>query len=562
MMSKHFLKPLLTVTAGLAVVAPAVVSAQPVVIPRAAEAGAQQQRQLDEERRRREMERTPSQAPDPLQRPEAPAASPPAAASSISFEVREIRFTRSEILSVAELEEIASPYRGRRVSLNELQELAAKVNALYKAKGVVTAMASIPPQDVSGGVVQVRLVEGRVGQVSILDNTSTRESFIANRIGLVPGALVDLNQFEQSLVWFNRTNDVQLAAELKKGSQFGTTDVQINAVEPPQHQLQLTVDNLGSDATGDWRGGLSYRNRSLLGFRDDLSLGYTGAGGQNSYAFNYGVPFNTHGGRVNLAYYDDDTSVKYGSLSSLHITGRSRAEMLTVRQPVYVDNNLLVNLTAGAKRRDSRNYLDGVFLLQTKTRDGNFGVEVEGSDDKRLWGGSYVHSQGASKTASGSADFNIDRFFLRYTQDFENKLSLRSSLSAQLSQEKNLVPSEQFFLGGEGSVRGYEAGSYSGDQGYTLNLELHHPIGSGKISTLDVAATGFFFADYGYAKPFRPPQSLLPDTQRLTGVGWGMNTSLGRTTSFRLTFSHGLDKVPLAANRNLVVTFQLVASLL
>ncbi|WP_394787154.1 ShlB/FhaC/HecB family hemolysin secretion/activation protein [Rhodoferax sp.] len=557
-MSHHPLQLALLVTAGLASFA---ASAQSIVIPPAAEAGALQQRQIDEERRRRELERTPGQAPDPLQRPAAPVAPAQLPAGGISFEVREIRFWPSEILSLAELEAIASQYRGRRLTLNELQEMAGKVNALYKAKGVVTALASIPPQDVSGGVVQVRLVEGHVGKVSISGNDSTRESFIASRIGLAPGALVDLDRQEQALVWFNRTNDARLEAELKPGQQLGTTDVQITTIEPQQHQVQFTLDNLGSDLTGKWRLGGSYRNRSLLGFRDDLSLSYTGAGGQNSWAFGYGFPVNRWGGRVNLSYYDDATSIKYGSLSSLHITGRSHADVLSLRQPVYVDSNLRLDLTAGAKKRDSSNYVDGVFLLRTDTSDGSLGAEIEGSDDKRVWGASYTHSQGTAKVLGASTHFNIDRGSARYSYDFDNKLSLRSSFSGQLARDKNLVSSEQFFLGGEGSVRGYAAGTYSGDQGYTLNLELHHPIGNLAMASHELATSGFFFADYGFTQPFRPPSSVLPANEHLGGIGWGLNTSIDRSTNIRLTFSHGLDKVPLAANRNFVVTLQLVASL-
>jgi len=557
-MSHHPLQLALVVAAGLASWAAV---AQPIVIPPAAEAGALQQRQIDEERRRRELERTPSQAPDPLQRPAPPVAPAQSPAGGISFEVREIRFSPSEILSPAELEAIASQYRGRRLTLSQLQELAGQVNALYKAKGVVTALASIPPQDVSGGVVQVRLVEGRVGKVGISGNDSTRASFITSRIGAQPGALVDLERQEQALIWFNRTNDARLEAELKPGQQFGTTDVQITTIEPPRHQLQLTLDNLGSELTGKWRMGASYRNRSLLGFRDDLALSYTGAGGQDSWSLSYGFPVNRWGGRVNLAYYDDSTAIKYGSLESLHITGRSHADVLSLRQPVYVDNQLRLDLTAGAKKRDSSNFVDGVFLLRTDTSDSNLGVDIERSDEQSLWGASYTHSQGTAKVLGSSTRFNIDRGSARYSRDFDNKLALRSNFSAQATRDRNLVSSEQFFLGGEGSVRGYSAGAYSGDQGYTVNLELHHPIGNLAVASHQLVANGFFFADYGHTQPFRPPSSVLPSNEHLTGIGWGLNTSLDRSTNLRLTLSHGLNKVPLASNRNLVVTLQLVASL-
>ena len=74
------------------------------------------------------------------------------------------------------------------------------------------------------------------------------------------------------MIRFNRTNDIQLQADLKAGTQFGTTDLELQVNEPERHVLRLTADNLGSVGTGVNRGGVSYFNRSLLGFRDDLAL--------------------------------------------------------------------------------------------------------------------------------------------------------------------------------------------------------------------------------------------------------------------------------------------------
>src|SRR5690606_16733249 len=121
------------------------------------------------------------------------------------------------------------------------------------------------------------------------------------RIGLKPGELVDLPTLEQDLIRFNRTNDVQLRAELKPGTVFATSDLEIKVEEPPRHDLRFTLDNAGSSSTGKWRTGLAYLNRSLLGFRDDLSVSTTHAHGQESYSVAYGIPINRSGGRLALA---------------------------------------------------------------------------------------------------------------------------------------------------------------------------------------------------------------------------------------------------------------------
>ena len=44
------------------------------------------------------------------------------------------------------------------------------------------------------------------------------------------------------------------------------------------------------------------------------------------------------------------------------------------------------------------------------------------------------------------------------------------SLAFQHRNGELLPSGEQFFIGGEGTVRGYPVGAYSGDQGYAASL--------------------------------------------------------------------------------------------
>ncbi|RZL64884.1 MAG: ShlB/FhaC/HecB family hemolysin secretion/activation protein [Variovorax sp.] len=532
----------------------------PLLLPPAADPGALQQRQIEDERRRREAERELQQPAQPLTRPAAPVAPTVADASGKRIAVNDIRFTPSEILDAAALERIAADYRGKQVTLTELQQLADRVNALYKDKGVVTALATIPQQDVTAGVIEVRLVEGRVGKVNIEGNASTSASFITPRLGLVGGELVDLQKLENGLVRFNRTNDVRLQADLKPGEVFGTTDLQVSVVEPPKHEMLVTVDNLGSALTGEWRAGLSYRNRSLFGWRDDLSLSYTRAAGQDSRAISYAVPVNRWGGRVSLGLYEDRTQIRYGALASLNITGESRAQVLMLRQPVWIDTRSQWDVVAGAKRRVSSNDIDGVFLQRTDSKDRSLGVEWQWAADTSALTASYI-KYWANATVLERNEYDIDRASLRYSQGLPWGLTLRTALTGQSARQKNLPSGEQFFLGGEGSVRGYPVGSYSGDEGYTASVELHHPLFNTQIGSQALTTTGFFFADHGRTMPFRPPDSLLPHHEKLTGIGWGLNAALGKRTSLRLTLGYGLDEMPLA-KRNYQVTVQLVSSLL
>ena len=64
--------------------------------------------------------------------------------SSATFTLRELDFSASVLLDRADLEAIANEYEGRELALRDLQEIVAKVNALYQAKGMMTARRGAP----------------------------------------------------------------------------------------------------------------------------------------------------------------------------------------------------------------------------------------------------------------------------------------------------------------------------------------------------------------------------------------------------------------------------------
>ncbi len=528
-----------------------------VTVPPAADPGALQQRQIDEERRRRDLEREQRKVPaEPLKRDE-PAAPAPgtSAADEVRFPVRQIRFTESAILAPGELDALAAPYLGRELRLADLRALAAEVNGLYRRRGVVTAQASIPPQDVSSGVVTIRLVEGRLGQVLVHGNDTTDADYVADRVGLKPSDLMDLGRLEAALVRFNRTNDAQARAELKPGKRFATTDIEVAMAEPPRHDLRVTADNLGAAATGRNRVGLAYTNRSLLGYRDELGLADTRATGQDSRSATYAFPVNTWGGRLSLGYYADKTAVRNGPLESLRITGKSTSQALSLRQPTWVDADAQVDVVLGTKSRKNRNWIDKVFLSKVDTTDRSVGVEAQLFGSQSSWFGSYTRSVGHADTTRREG-YRVDRGSLRHFRDLGGGFSLRGILTWQSTPQANLTSGEQFFIGGEGSVRGYPVGQFSGDKGQVLSLELHHPLfgTSGGWN-----ATGFLFADSGRVKPYRPPNSTLPESEHLGSVGWGLNLQMGTAAFARLTIGHGQRRLPQMPRSN-EVTLQVVAS--
>lgn len=525
--------------------------------------GALQQLRIEEEERRRQLERLEQQrAAEPKIEPPAAPAAPQVEPAPVRFLVREIRFSPSAIFSEAELREFANAYEGRELKLADLQQLTAEINAAYKKRGIVTAQAVIPPQNVSSGVVQIRLVEGRVGSILLKGNTSTASGYITDRITQQPGDLVSLPALEQDLIRFNRTNDVRLKAQLAPGAYFSTTDLLLDVDEPPPHGLRLFTDNNGAESTGEERVGVVYSNRSLTGYRDELALSTTQSGGQQSYSASYGRAINRLGGRATLAYNQDYIQIRHGPFSSLDITGEAKSLALNLRLPTVVDRLTQMDLLGSVKGRQNDNWISGVFLNRAETADLTLGAELQQSDTSGYWIGSYSYTVGQAKSVEWS-NYLYGRGWLRRQQNLAEPWSLIGSLSFQHTNEELLPSSEQFFVGGEGSVRGYPVGAFAGDNGYTVSAELHHPLGSLKddADAVRVVAAGFVFADYGRVRPDRPPGSTLRSYEQLSSVGWGVSAVIDRNITAKVTGAYLLDRLPTTfSDDRFTLLFQVIAS--
>ena len=63
---------------------------------------------------------------------------------------------------------ITSQYEGKESSLRGMQKIADLITDEYRAKGYATSRAYIPPQTMKDGVLVIRVVEGRLGSLTLV----------------------------------------------------------------------------------------------------------------------------------------------------------------------------------------------------------------------------------------------------------------------------------------------------------------------------------------------------------------------------------------------------------
>jgi len=453
------------------------------------------------------------------------------------FLARRIDIPESEILSAEEIGAIVSRYEGREVELADLYELVAEINALYREKGFVTARALLPPQTISEGVVIIELIEGIVGRIRIEGNAYTRPEFIAGRLDLEEGDLVNLEILERALIRFNKLNSVRLGVRLEPGEEFATTDIVVLAEEPQLFTFTPYFDSDGTVATGEYRTGGLVGIAAASGSADPVSLGFTRINGLHSGFLSYAVSLTTWGTRLSSTVSVSKSEIKRGPFGGLGITSSSRQFGVRLSQPLFINRYFLVSVDAGLDESDSTSDLAG---LEQKTGigKGSGGLVVEGAGDTAFWTVAVRGNRFYAEVETAGVEARTYHTTLATEAAYYQRLGETFAFffrgRGQYAHGEPLPPAEQFYNGGATSLRAYELFEFAGDDGYNAVVELQAniPLAELRMASQDVDPTLqlYVFYDHGGAFPFRAKgtkQIQRIDFANAAGAGFRVFDLLG-----------------------------------
>lgn len=445
------------------------------------------------------------------------------------FRLRKVTFDESKFITPAELDEIAKKYVGKDVDIASLLQLVADINAVYAARGIVTGIATLPEQDAKGGIVRVKLTEGRLQKTTVEGNKQTRTDYILDRVKEPEGEVLDVPKLNRDVIWFNRTNDVQIKALLQPGTSFGLTDLQFAVIEPPVDTLQLFTDNQGAENTGRWEGGAFYKRHGLFGVDDRLTFYGVRSDGNLNGNVAYSIPVNPWGGRAGVSYTEGKIKIIQGPFVALDVTGRSSQAAVNFSQPVWVTQDWLVLLNAAltegktvsrfATVAVTDDHYDKTTAGVSVTKSGNtYSITVSPAVNYIAWHDYVLGNNRAFNTYTGS--------LIATSAAGPQNFSANVLASWQYTQEK-LLPGDQIFsIGGPTTVRGYPSNAASGDSGYYFNAELHYNW-SQWLRGFDT----YIFTDWGAV------YSTFPGVTEMASVGVGFSWTYASFMTFEANYA-------------------------
>lgn len=437
--------------------------------------------------------------PEPTFRPPAPAFElpplPPAPERRLGtgpgISVQRIEVVGNTAIPSAELQAIAAPYEGRQVTLEELFRLRDELTLAYIRQGYVNSGAVLPDQEVADGVVRLQIVEGELEAVDVAGTRSFRPRYLEQRIRLGADRPLNVNRLQERLqVLLLDPTIRRVDARLLPGSEPGRARLEVEVEEDRRADVQLRFANDESPAIGAYHGELVATWNNLLGRSDPLELAVGATEGLREASFDYSVPLLARdlrflvGGRISESDVVDD------EIEDLNIESEQRSLTVGLAMPLIETASNRVGLGLSFTRERNRTFLlNEPFSFSPGADEGEtdlsllrFTQEWQNRGRRRAVSLASTFTLGLDVLGATDNDQEPDGQFLAWLGQGElahrvfsdtDQLVARGTL--QLTEDP-LLASEQFALGGLGSVRGYRINEVVRDNGWTFSLEYRLPV--------------------------------------------------------------------------------------
>jgi hemolysin activation/secretion protein len=471
--------------------------------------------------------------PDDTLDSQAPQTAPIVDLQNPSFVVKQIQVEGNTVVRSSEIQPLLAQYEGREVTLEELGKLVDSINKLYYEKGYYSSQAYIPPQDVDQQSVTIKVMEGRIGNISITGNRFLRAHAVLRDVDQHSGEILNVQELQDRLRRISgQPTTYKLKGVLTPSSESGKTDIELQVRERFPWQISPTFDNQGRPHIGTNRWGVELDNGNVTGMGDRFNARWIGASGTQMATASYFVPLNRYGTQVGTTFAFSEVNLDLGTANQPKIIGRAYDYAGVLVQPLDREQHFTTDMSVNFRRIFTIFAGDRDQAGQTDISALRFGLTYNNTD---RFGRTYLRAQ----TSVAPGWLGANRKFWKndliatriVTLPQRNLLILRGQ--AQLTPD-GLPAAELMQIGGAYSVRGYTEGLLAGDRGYSFSVEHRWPIPGLRLVSPWLAdrVQGASFFDFGKVRLdrsnslFVEGQSNRSNRTLLAGAGIGVRARM------------------------------------
>jgi hemolysin activation/secretion protein len=504
------------------------------------------------------------------------AATPEGAGTVQKFDILHFIVDGNTTLPAEAIEAAVYPYMGEQQTLESVESARRALETAYVQAGYQTVLVDIPEQDVIGGVVRLKVTEGRVERLRVTGSRYFSLKTIREEVpSLAEGQVPHLPSLQAELVKAGgATPDRRLNPTLRAGRTPGTleADIEVEDDFPLHGGIELNARNSVDTSFLRLVSSIRYDNlwqrfhSAALQFQispqapDEVQV----------LAGTYVLPLPGSDWRMAAYAVKVDSESAVNNAGALAVIGNGQIFGARLVRPIDGPEGISQSLSLGVdyKDFDQSIVLLGADSLSTpisylpfslrydfrlSAEDAGFsrfGVEANFS----LRGLGNDQQEFEDKRFLARASYAFLGFDLEHLEIFPEDYRIRARFSGQVS-DSPLISNEQYSLGGAESVRGYFESEVLGDDGAFASVDLQsRPLGPASWRELFQTRV-LLFADAGHVWV----RDALPGTAAHTGIastGVGLRLLSRHGTVADLDWGYRLLDPGVARNRHQRFHFQ------
>lgn len=453
---------------------------------------------------------------------------------------------------------------GSSLTLGSLNQMVREAIVAYRKSDFPVVDVLVPEQEITGGVLQLVIIEGRLGDVTVEGASRSEGRTLASQIRTERGDVIRESELTEDLDWINKHPTRQVDLIFSPGDGYGETDVILRSQSFRELSAYIAYENSGNSALGESRALFGTSLTGPLFFGQDTILSYqftTNFDNSDASIFGHSgviasyLPWR-HQVTLLGAYVDSESRIR---LPGADITTGGVNKQVSGRYgiPLPSFGRVSHELEFGMDFKSSNSALEfgglDVFDTTSEVVQYSLGYNIIAKDRSGVWrlDSEVINSPGdntnkntdaifASQRLGATADYTYGRVRLERDQRLPEGWSLYSRMQFQMSNS-NLLSSETLGAGGFDSVRGFEQRIVNGDRGVVGTVEVRTPtvypaVFSGFSNVRD-GAYGLLFYDFASLSAHEPVVGQGEAT--LGSVGLGVRYQ--RENWFTLRVDYGLQ---------------------
>ena len=458
------------------------------------------------------------------------------------------------LLDGTELQSLLQPWVGHDLSLSDLREAAAAVCARYAESGWL-AHCDLPAQDVTDGLIRIRVLEARMGGLRIEGEPQRIDPRRAEAMVLAAsprGERLSIVRTERAVLLVSDLPGISASAALMPGHVEGETLVVLRLNDRALFGANLSLDNAGQRSTGTGRAMASTQWSGPLRLGDAWTLQLMHTAGSDYLRAAASLPLGLDGWRLALAASGLRYRLQTDELAPLGGRGSALGASLDLSYPLLRTRLRNVELRLSYKTDRFDNRAGGATTSHYRSRSASVALNANSADE---WGGGgatalglgwasgRLNLAGSPNEAADAAGPGANGGFgkLLYGANRQQAITRWLSASLNLSGQwtaRNLDTSERFYLGGPTGVRAYPASEGSGSRGELVSAELRAQLPA------NFALAGFYDRGHVQGLVRGAVMGLGPNSYSLQGVGLAVTWSGPKALALRATWARRIGANP------------------